>query len=423
MTDYDRHAEHAIHLAAEAGGVRRVRAMLHADPALLERLDRAGATPLHRAVVGRSRSVVALLLDRGANIHARYGGDRPPFTSYPPQHSEPIDVAIWGGACRVRPPSWRVALESARSWLMSRREGQHPCDPPTARLLLDRGAAYDLTIAAALGNRERVTAMLEEDPSRIRESRPNMRRPLSAAAQFGHDAIVRLLLERGADPTWSDADDSPRGAALHAAARAGNRPLVELLLAHGADPNGFVDSAGNAVYAAKTPDIRALLVAHGGTLDPHDLVWLDQDDEVVRRVTADPASAYAGCGGVFTAVCTRGKRDLLMRLLDAGVRVPTTPCGCRSYLLEQPDMLRTLLQRGGLHPDYTDASGSTLLHALCTRDDRGRTMKYRTRCAAILLHAGATISAMDKLGATPLAYAARNNLPDMVRFLQRHGAV
>ena len=26
----------------------------------------------------------------------------------------------------------------------------------------------------------------------------------------------------------------------------------------------------------------------GGTLDPYDLVWLDEDDEVMRRVSADP---------------------------------------------------------------------------------------------------------------------------------------
>ncbi|MGH7664519.1 MAG: ankyrin repeat domain-containing protein [Gemmatimonadaceae bacterium] len=422
MTDSDRHTEPPIHMAAEAGRVRRVRAMLDADPLQLERRDRDGATPLHRAVLGRSRPVVALLIERGANIHARYGADRPTFTSYPPQHSEPIDIAIWGGACRFRRPTWRVALDSARFRLRSRRDGQHPRDPGTARFLLNRGAAYDLTIAAALGDQDRVGTMLEEDPSRIRDSRPNMRRPLSAATQFGHDAIVQLLLERGADPTWPDADESPRGAALHAAARAGNRPLVELLLAHGADPNGFVDSAGNAVYAARTADIRALLVGLGGTLDPYDLVWLDEDDEVVRRLTADPTSAYAGCGGVFTAVCTRGKRDLLARLLDAGIRVPTTPNGCRSYLLEQPDMLRLLLERGGLDPDYTDAAGTTLLHALCTRDDRGRAMKHRTKCAAILLDAGATISARDEQGATPLAYALRSDLPDMVDFLRRRGA-
>lgn len=248
-------------------------------------------------------------------------------------------------------------------------------------------------------------------------------RLLSVAAEFGHTAIAKLLLDRGADPTWSDAD-ARCGAALYEAARTGNRPLVELLLSHGADPNAHVESSGNAVYAAaRYPEIRALLEAHGGALDPYDLVWLDEDDEVIRRVAAAPESAYAGCGGVYTAVVTRGKRDLLMRLLDAGVRVPPTPNGCRSYLLEQPDMLRLLLARGGLDPDYTDENGSTLLHALCSRDHRGRAMNHRTECVAILLDAGATISARDKDGITPLALAKRNNLPDVVEFLSARGAV
>ena len=199
---------------------------------------------------------------------------------------------------------------------------------------------------------------------------------------------------------------------------------MELLLSHGADPNAHVDASGNAVYAgARFPEIRALLEAHGGTLDPYDLVWLDEDDEVIRRVAAAPESAYAGCGGVYTAVVTRGKRDLLLRLLDAGVRVPPTPDGCRSYLLEQPDMLRLLLARGGLDPNYTDEDGSTLLHALCSRDGRGRTMSHRTECAAILLDANATISARDKDGITPLALARRNTLADMVEFLSSRGAV
>ncbi|HEY2017527.1 MAG TPA: ankyrin repeat domain-containing protein [Bryobacteraceae bacterium] len=120
-------------------------------------------------------------------------------------------------------------------------------------------------------------------------------------------------------PNWPEADVR-QGASLHAAARIGDREMVELLLAHGADPNGHVNSAGNAVYAARTPEMRALLMARGGTLDPYDLVWLDEDDEVMRRVTEDPSSAELGCGGVFTAVCTRGKQDLLLRLLDAGGR-------------------------------------------------------------------------------------------------------
>jgi ankyrin repeat protein len=419
-------ADHAIHRAAEGGRVRRVRALLDGDPSLIHRVDRWGGTPLHRAVLGHSLAVATLLLDGGADIHAQYGKGRPAFTSYPPQYSEPIDLALWGGARSVHDSVWRNGWNWVRWCLLARFHAQRRGSYRLAmvRLLLDRGASYDLTIAAALGDLERVTAMLDENPARIRDARPNLRRPLSAAVQFGHDDIVRVLLARGADPTWPDADDSSRGAALHSAAGQGRRDIVELLLAHGADPNGFVDSAGNAVYAAKTEEIRTLLMAHGGTLDPYDLVWLDRDDEVMRRITTDPESAYAGCGGVYPAVVTRQKRDLLRRLLDAGVRVPPTPGGCRTYLLEQPDMLKQLLDRGGLDADYTDENGATLLHALCGRDDRGRAMDHRIECAALLLDAGAAISARDRrFRLTPLAVAACNNLPDMVNFLLARGAL
>src|SRR5207302_841924 len=165
-----------------------------------------------------------------------------------------------------------------------------------------------------------------------------------------------------------------KGAALHAAASAGDRELVELLLTHGADPNTHVDSSGNAVYAAKTPELRALLMARGGTLDPYDLVWLDEDDEVIRRVTEDPSSAELGCGGVFTAVCTRGKRDLLVRLLDAGIRVPAVVTGCRSYLLENAEMLRMLLA-SGMNPDLPTWQRRTfcMIYALAASAARRRT--------------------------------------------------
>ena len=416
--------DHPIHAAAEGGRLGQVRALLDVEPGVINRQDRMGATPLHRAVIGRSRRVASLLLDRGADLHCRYGAGRKVYTSYPPQHSEPVDIAIWGGARCVHDPMWLNGLRWLR-WCMIgrfRHRGPRPSDTKMARWLISRGAPYDLTIAAALGDLGYVTQILDKDPKRIQDARPNLRRPLTAAVEFGHDDLARLLLARGADPTWPDADDSARGAALHNAARMGNQPMVELLLDHGADPNGFVNSSGNAMFVAKTAEIRALLRAHGGTLDPYDLVWLDQEEEVLREIAANPASAYAGCGGVYTAVVTRQKRKLLDRLLDEGVKVPPTPGGCRTYLLEQPDMLQKLLERGGLDPDYTDENGWTLLHALCYRDDSGRTMSHRQECAALLLAAGAALSPREKHGHTPLAIATWSNLQDMVEFLRARGA-
>jgi len=411
--------DHAIHTAAEAGDVARVRALLDADPTLLNQGDREGATPLQRAIIGRARRVVRLLLDRGADIHAAHPGPE----GLRHVRLQAIDFAIWGGRSTVRPTGWRwlfLCVRELARRLRSRGNARpgpvH--DPAIVRLLLARGAAYDLPIAAALGHLTRVAAMLDRDPARIREARPNGQLALSAAVGFGHDRIARLLLDRGADPTWPDAYGSSRGSALHAAARAGSRPMVEVLLAHGADPNGFVDAAGNAVFAARTPEIRALLVAHGGALDPYDLVWLDEDDDVMRRVKEDPDSARAGCGGVFTAVCTRGKRDLLRRLLDAGIRCDASAGGCHSYLLEQPDMLRSMLSKRGPGSRLPDGDGVTLLHETCAHV----APRIRVECAAIRLDADATISARDdEYRSTPLAWAARNNLPDMVDFLIARG--
>ena len=394
VTPAEAPSDHPIHLAAEADDIERVHKLLDADATLLERGDSAGGTPLHRAVMGSARRVITLMLDRGAYIHAVHGVTGGAGAGWWPEDVRAIDLALWGGP---------------------RARGR---DIETARLLLTHGADYHLTIAAALGDVDRVTTLLNE--GRIGEAPPNGRRALSAAIQFGHGALARLLLERGADPSWPE-KDAKKGAALHAAASAGDRELVELLLDHGADPNSHVDSAGNAVYAAQTPELRAFLMARGGMLDPYDLVWLDEDDEVIRRVTEDPGSAELGCGGVFTAVCTRGKRGLLVRLLEKGIRVPAVVTGCRSYLLEDVEMLYMLLA-SGMSPDMPDWQGQTFLHGLCAGGKRGQDGEAVQR-AGILLDAGASITAReDQYRSTPLAWAARTNMPDMIEFLLTRGA-
>jgi ankyrin repeat protein len=416
--------DHPIHTAAQANDVRRVCELLDSDPSLLNRGDRAGGTPLHRAVAASARAVVKFLLDRGADIHAIHGTGAGSPGGFSPHDVQAIDIAIWGGfGPRRRPTLWRMAVRWLQYWLCYpfKKRCRQPCDVETARLLLSRGANYDLTIAAALGDLLRIKAILDQDPAKIREVRPNGKRPLSTAVQCGHEDIARYLLGRGADPTWPELS-ADKGSSLHEAARVGNKALAQLLLAHGADPNAHVDSSGNAVYAAKTPEIRALLEAHGGSLDPYDLVWKGEDDEVIRRVTKDPGSADLGCGGVFTAVVTLGKRDLLKRLLDAGIRVPRVVTGCQSYLLEQPDMLRALLG-SGMHPDTCNWQKQTMLHMLCSHDPDGRQRDHNILCAGMLLDAGANISAQDEdYSSTPLGWAARNDNLAMAEFLLSRGA-
>lgn len=381
-----------IHAAAAADDVALVRELLDADSSLLELGDRIGNSPLHRAVLGSAPRAVALLLDRGADIHAVRS-----VKSGWPVDLQAIDLAIWGPNGYASPKR----------------------DFGMARLLISRGAEFDLTIAAALGESDRVSALLDREPESLAKARANGKRPLSTALEFGHRAIALRLLDRGANPSWPELG-AERGASLHIAARVGDRELVELLLARGADPNAHVDSAGNAVYAAKTPEIRALLAAEDGQVDPYDLVWMGEDDEVMRRVTEDPASAELGCGGVFTSVCTKGNRKLLMRLLEAGVPPPREAGGCRSYLLEDIDMLRILLAHG-MSPELADSQGNTFLHGLCGAGRRCEADAIER--AAILLDAGASISPReDEYSSTPLGFAARSDMPRMVEFLLSRGA-
>jgi len=385
--------DHPIHAAIARDDTREVRRLLDADPALVDVGNEIGASPLHLAVGCGLYTLAALLVDRGANVHAVVSSARGLGGSFWTD-LQAIDLALW--------------------------DGRRPGDKRIIQLLLDHGAR-DLTVASALGDLEYVRRVLATEPARIRETRPSGRRPLSAAVEAGHDGVARLLLERGADPNWSE-PTAPKGRALQAAAGAGNRGLVELLLAHGADPNSGADSSGNAVSAAATPEIRALLVAAGGALDPYDTSWIDNDDEL-RRVAGDPKEMVRISAG-FAMVVGDGRRDRLERLLAAGLRVPPVLTGCQTYLLAHPDMLRTLLAHG-MSPDLMNWQHQTLLHFVCVgRDYRGRdNTDGAIERATILLDAGANVSARDdEYRSTPLAWAARTNALPVAAFLLARNA-
>src|SRR5262249_27237964 len=134
--------------------------------------------------------------------------------------------------------------------------------------LLARGASYTISVAAAIGDQERVDELLRKDASLAKRLDSVRISPLSYAAREGHAHIVRLLLERGADPNTPE-DAAPHGRALFEACLRNHLPVAQLLLEHGANPNAGTDSngccltIGEVCHGDKAKPLQQLLRRHG----------------------------------------------------------------------------------------------------------------------------------------------------------------
>jgi len=261
------HTDHPIHVAAEAGDLPRVRELIDSDPSLVRISDRRGGTALHRAVIGRSRQVVELLLDRGADIHAIHGEGLGTREGYAPENLQAIDLAIWGGPATTRPSRRRI-LWSCVKWLLWRLRtprdapiSRRPCDESIARLLIARGATCDVPIAAALGDLDDVRAMLDADSRRLREARPNARLALSAAAEFGRLDVVKLLLDLGNDVNARDTSEGRT--ALMGAAHKGRIDVITALVEHGAKLDTHDVGSRDTIYKLAGVTWQAIDYADG----------------------------------------------------------------------------------------------------------------------------------------------------------------
>lgn len=163
--------------------------------------------------------------------------------------------------------------------------------PDLARLLADR--RMDLTIfeAAALGNLDRVEALLAENSALVNVYAPDGFQPLGLAVFFGHPQVAVYLIAFGADvnsPSQNVQRVFPLNSAaaagklisarlllangaqvdsrqagdftpLHSAAMNGNVELVELLLDHGADPTARAANGKTPLdFAREAGHLRAM---------------------------------------------------------------------------------------------------------------------------------------------------------------------
>jgi len=380
----------------------KLRALLDASPDRLHAGDARSNQPIHWAVMTRQLEFVDELLQRGADLNARRAdGARP--------------IHLTNGDYHFR--GWRDVPKDWPTW-----------PEEVYRHLVGRGANVDLGMACATGDLARVRELLDRDPSLVNRVSDyagyylGSGAPIKNAAARGHLEIVRLLLERGADPNLPEEGIAPDGHALHAAVVNGHIEIVRLLLKHGAHPNVEIESSADTLSAAlasagystqPNAEMVELLCSHGAARAVHLLAYSGDLVTAAAVFAANPALARnpealanAASEGkeAFVRLMLRYEPDLPRR-----IEFPGWAVGAKTRELNE------LLFQHGMNPSAPDWLGITPLHHFARNGDVEK--------AALFLDHGADLHARDEdLGSTPLGWAAKSGRMAMVELLLQRGA-
>ncbi len=382
--------------AIRAGDLSEVKALLDASPEWIHAADQRGNRPIHWAAMTRQIACIDELLGRGADINARrIDGARP--------------VQLTNGDYHYR--GWRDVPKSQAT---------------TPRQVLDhlraKGAEIDICTAAHIGDLEYVRALLDRDPSLANQPDAYVSyyacsgTAIRNAAAAGQLDIVRLLLERGADPNLPEEGIAPRGHALYSAATNGHREIVRLLLEHGAFPNVETESSADTlsrVIANGDREMVELLCSHGAARRVHLLACYNDLQTAAAVFAANPAladdpEALANAAGegheLFVRLMLRFQPDLPRRMSFPGWLVAGKTAAINQLLFEH-----------GFDPGTRDWLGITAMHHFARNGDIERAAQFADR--------GADLEARDEdLCSRPLGWAARFGQAGMVRFLLERGS-
>ena len=316
--------------------------MLAETPARVHERGGDGPTPLHFA---RSRPVVDLLLDAGADLDARDVDHR----------------------------------STAAEWMLGDKPAQRRTE--LAKYLVQRGASADIFLVAALGLADRASAMLRANPSllALRTSQgeyaekapssyhiyqwtigPNLT-PLQVAAKFGQRETIETMKQFAspaqqlllachegqqdearaivqANPGIIEGLDPADRRALTDEAWSANAPAVELMLELGFDPSQASitgPTGGNALHCAawegavacvsailRYPAGRALLEARDTTYQGTPLGWCCHGSVNCGNPRADHAEVarLLLLAGARPDPEMRGCSDAMQAVLEAALR-------------------------------------------------------------------------------------------------------
>lgn len=324
-------------------------------------------------------------------------------------------------------------------------------DPALPRPVL----SSELFEAVRDGCVDRVAHLLEADPSQINARDDQGFTPLIHAAMYADEPLVRLLLEKGADPNAKNDDgvtalmqvtnSVPKSRALleagaevnaqsdigntpliRAAVYADGTPLVQLLLEHHADVNlcnSFGDSPLIAAAISGNLDTLRLLLDHGAKTD------VDLPLNPVDRKGQPLHPVFSGGQSALMWSALLGREEAARLLLDRGAEVNATHLFGSALTISawrgNTEVARLLLDRGAKvdMPDPYYSHFTPLLWACVTDDtDLSYYQLLLDRGAEVNKTGGDLMDTFMEFPQIPLLWMKRHGREDVISLLRSRGA-
>ncbi len=234
---------------------------------------------------------------------------------------------------------------------------------------------------------------------------------LYLAAAWGHNGMVRLLLDLGADP---DVQCGNFGNALSAACAAGHTPVIRMLLEFKdlVPANAIEAALGKAFLAGHESIVRMLLGYYlrapeqAETLDPAAYEWLLESAATngFTEVVEDLSKAYpsptkpAASSKIINAIIRKGRIPLVKRYMNSKSLPADT---IATAALFGKNEIITLCLDNGFDIEYEGSFGTPL---------RSASLMGYDSCVRLLLSCGADVNTTTKFGDALQAAAMKGHL-------------
>lgn len=186
--------------------------------------------------------------------------------------------------------------------------------------------------ATSLGGHEQVVQMLLDRGADVNALGGLYGNPLQAASLGGHEKVVQMLLDQGADV---NAQSGEFGSALQAASSKGHEKVVRILLSRGSDVNALGGLYGNPLQAASWAGhekVIQMLLEQGAEINAQGGSYTNalqaaswSGHEKVVQMLLDRGAAMSTKGGffgnAFHVASWQGHKKVMQVLLDRGADI------------------------------------------------------------------------------------------------------